>query len=75
MRLTALALLISLAGCAHAEKYANITGNAASVTVNNVWNANQAFPLADKHCGQFGKVARLIGGTGEYAFTYDCVQP
>lgn len=71
---TALLLPLLLAGCAYnVEKTANVTGNEVGVTVNNVWNANQALPIADKHCHQFGKAARLTGSTGEYAFTYDCV--
>ncbi|MES2493842.1 MAG: hypothetical protein V4579_11255 [Pseudomonadota bacterium] len=64
-----------LAACAqNVDKTANITGNAVSVTVNNVWNANQAFPLADRHCHQYGKAARL-SGSREYAFTFDCLVP
>lgn len=75
MRALALCATIGLAACAgQTERAANITGNAVSVTVNNVWNANQAFPLADRHCHQFGKAARLTV-SGEYAFTFDCVVP
>lgn len=64
---------VLLAGCTTTpEKTANVTGNEVSVTVNNVWNANQAMPLADKHCHQFGKAARPSIAK-EYAFTFDCV--
>jgi hypothetical protein len=61
---------LALGGCASG---ANITGNAVGVTVNNVWNRNQAFPLADAHCRKFGKVAKPIQGDGEYAFSFECV--
>lgn len=57
------------------ERAANVTGNEVSVTVNNVWNANQAFPLADKHCHQYGRAARASGHSGDYAFMFDCVVP
>ena len=66
-------LFLLLAGCATTG--ANVTGNSASVTVNNVWNRNQAFGFADKHCAQYGKVARASGDGEDYAFTFDCVAP
>lgn len=70
--LSALAVML-LAGCAgHMERAANVTGNEVSVTVSNVWNANQAFPLADKHCHQYGKAARQTIAK-EYSFSFDCV--
>lgn len=66
-------LAVLLSGCAYnVEKAANVTGNEVSVTVNNVWNANQAFPIADKHCHQYGRAARQTIAK-EYAFTFDCV--
>lgn len=62
-------------GCAYnVERAANVTGNEVSVTVNNVWNANQAFPIADKHCHRYGKAARATISK-EYAYTFDCVTP
>lgn len=72
-----LILLPLLAGCATIEEAgrANVTGNAVAVTVNNVWNANQAFPHAEAHCAKHGKAARPTGAVGEYAFTFDCVTP
>lgn len=66
-------LALTLTGCAYnVEKAANVTGNEVGVTVNNVWNANQALPIADRHCHQFGRAARLSVAK-EYAFTFDCV--
>lgn len=68
-------LVIALSGCAYdVAKRANVSGNEVSVTVNNVWNANQAFPIADEHCHKYGKAARL-SHSGEYAFGFDCVAP
>lgn len=65
--------ILLLSGCATTG--ANVTGNEVSVTVNNVWNRNQAFPKADEHCRKFGKVARAAQVDGEYAFSFDCVTP
>lgn len=62
-----------LGGCA--SMGANVTGNEVGVTVNNVWNRNEAFPKADEHCRKFGKVARPSQNDGEYAFSFDCVKP
>lgn len=66
-------LAMLLTGCAYdVAKTAHITGNEVGITVNNVWNANEALPIADKHCHQYGKAARL-SVSGEYSFSYDCV--
>lgn len=68
-------IAILLGGCAYdVAGRANVTGNEVGVTVNNVWNANQALPIADAHCKKFGKAARLQSSS-EYAFHYDCVTP
>ncbi|ALC13839.1 hypothetical protein [Sphingopyxis sp. 113P3] len=73
MRAFTLAGTLLLASCATTG--GNVTGNAVGVTVNNVWNRNQAFPKADEHCRKYGKVARPTGNDSEYAFTFDCVTP
>ncbi|ODP39252.1 hypothetical protein [Sphingomonas turrisvirgatae] len=53
-----------------------IVGNPASVTISNVWNQSAAQSHADKHCAQFGKVARYNTGTPDtYHFSFDCVAP
>lgn len=36
-----------------------IAGNEAYVTVSNVYNEVDALPLADRHCGRFGRIARF----------------
>lgn len=79
-----LALLFSVAlcGCASAEDAhiypgllgQKVTGNAAYVTVSNVWNDSHALPLADRHCAQFGRIARLNRSEGA-RFIFDCVRP
>ena len=71
MRILMLAVL--LGGCATAS--ANVTGNEVGVTVNNVWNRNQAYSYADEHCSQYGKAARATERDGDYAFSFDCVHP
>lgn len=68
-------IAVLLGGCAYdVAGRANVTGNEVGVTVNNVWNANQALPIADGHCKKFGKAARLRDSS-EYAFHYDCITP
>ena len=37
----------------------NVVGNETYVTVSNVYNEMDALPLAEKHCAQYGKVARF----------------
>jgi len=49
-----------------------VVGNEAYVTVTNVWNEMDALPLAEKHCGQFGKVAKYSRREG-YNSIFDCV--
>jgi hypothetical protein len=69
----------ALAGCGHTD--ANIygspvgqgvVGNEAYVTVSNVWNDADALPLAAKHCGQYGKIAKYARREG-YNAVFDCV--
>ena len=74
--ITLLGLL--LAGCAsdaniyHSPFGQRVVGNETYVTVSNVWNEMDALPLADKHCGQFNKVARF-SHMENYRAIYDCV--
>lgn len=75
----ALISLLMLAGCASGPNslYAidsgrDVTGNAAYVTVGNVWNEGHALPLAERHCQQYGKVARFNHMEGRRA-VFDCV--
>lgn len=76
MRLLAPLAMLLVAGCiTKGPLGANVTGNAVSVTVNNVWNRNQAFPLADEHCAKYGKAARAADSDGDFAFAFDCVTP
>jgi hypothetical protein len=70
---------LALAGCASedAHIYAGlfgqrVVGNEAYVTVSNVWNEMDALPLADGHCGKFGKVARFKYIENNRA-NFDCV--
>lgn len=69
----AILFALTLSGCA--SMGANVTGNEVGVTVNNVWNRNEAFPKADEHCRKFGKVAKPAANDGEYAFSFECVTP
>lgn len=80
-RLAVLTPIISLAACAATADNIyggafgqNVTGNAVSVSVTNVWNQADAMPLADRHCGQYGKAARFSGMSGNTA-SFDCITP
>ena len=78
-RIVAAALLV--AGCAtgpnniygglHGQR---VTGNEVSVIVSNIWNEADGLKLADDHCKQYGKAARL-NRFGNYSGNYDCVAP
>lgn len=71
--------VLLLAGCATNENKIypgffgqNVVGNAAYVTVSNVYNEMDALPLADRHCATHGKVARFNRMEGIRAI-FDCV--
>ncbi|HKY80713.1 MAG TPA: hypothetical protein VJM09_04490 [Sphingobium sp.] len=51
-----------------------VRGNEVSVIVTNVWNEADALPLADRHCKQYGKAARL-SRFGGYKASFDCIAP
>lgn len=69
----AAALLVS--GCASVRLTpAGVSGNAAYVSVSNVWNSAEALPYAEKHCAQYEKIARFKTKE-EYSFVFDCVEP
>lgn len=47
----------------------NVTGDANSVDVFNVWSGGDALPLAQRHCQGFGKnaeFARMSGITAKF---------
>lgn len=80
-RRAALLVAMLLSGCATSENHIypglfgqKVVGNAVSVTVSNVWNQQDAFPLADKHCAQYQKAARFISMDGRTA-SFDCLNP
>lgn len=50
-----------------------VTGNAAYVTISNVWNEADALPLAETHCGKYGKIARF-NRMQSYRAIFDCVK-
>lgn len=51
-----------------------VTGNEVSVIVSNIWNEMDGLGLADRHCKQFGKAARLNSFANNKA-SYDCIAP
>ena len=79
-RIGVLLAVLGLAGCAGEQAHIypglfgqNVVGNAAYVTVSNVYNDMDALPLADRHCGRFGKVARFNHMEGPRA-VFDCAR-
>lgn len=82
MRWLLLLIGLSLGGCFGAGSDANVygslngqrvVGNEAYVTVSNVWNEMDALPLAEKHCGQFNRLARFTHMEGTKAI-FDCIK-
>ena len=51
----------------------DVVGNKNYVTVSNVWNEMDALPLAEKHCGVFGRSARFNKMESNRAI-FDCVE-
>ncbi|TXN20781.1 hypothetical protein [Methylobacterium sp. WL9] len=84
MRIWVLVLVAAgLAGCVNPKADGNVygglfgqqvTGNSVSASVSNVWSEADALPLADQHCGKFGRAARINKMTGHTA-NFDCVAP
>jgi hypothetical protein len=73
---------IGLAGCAGNQgdriypiglSGQNVSGNAAYVSISNVWNEQDALPIAERHCARFGKLARFNRMQG-YRAVFDCVK-
>jgi hypothetical protein len=63
--------LMALSGCAGSG-----TGNSAGITYTMVGNLNitDTAKAADKHCAQYGKVAKLED-TGNLMAYFSCVAP
>lgn len=80
MQMRVLLLVMMLSGCATTYNVyggafgQNVAGNAVSVSVSNVWNQQDAMPLADEHCAKFNKAARFISFADNTA-SFDCVTP
>lgn len=51
----------------------SVTGNAAFVTIGNVWNEGDALPLAETHCKKYGKIAKFSRMQAHKAI-FDCVR-
>lgn len=68
-----IAACLFLSACA--SMGTGVSGNEMGVTVSNVWNRSAAFKHAEKHCAQYGKVARATGDGEDYHFSFDCVKP
>ena len=50
-----------------------VDGDSNSVTVTNIWSAQDGLPHAEKHCGGFNKRAFIRGFGGFFTGYYDCV--
>jgi hypothetical protein len=74
-----LVLATACAACAASENNIygglvgqRVVGNEAFVSVSNVWNEMDALPLAERHCGTYGRIARFKHMEPARA-VYDCV--
>ncbi len=83
LKLPLMLTLAALAGCqsstepSKANVYGSpvgqrVVGNKESVMISNVWNELDAFPIAEKHCKQFGKSAKFRSSQG-YRAAFDCI--
>lgn len=73
MRAVVLSFL-ALAGCAPSLVGANEAGGVVGSNFN--MSRSKALSLADKHCKQYGKVARISGQNEvRNSTTFDCVAP
>jgi hypothetical protein len=68
-----LLVLVILPGCSTPERTLHrVIGNGAYVSIFNVQNEKDAAPLADRHCSQYGKSARLRELIGDRA-VFECI--
>jgi hypothetical protein len=68
-----LLVLVLLPGCSTPERSLHrVIGNGAYVSIFNAQNEQDATPLADRHCSQYGKSARLRELIGDRA-VFECV--
>jgi hypothetical protein len=68
-----LLVLVLLPGCSTPEGTRHrVIGNGAYVSIFNAQNEKDATPLADRHCSQYGKSARLRELIGDRA-VFECV--
>jgi hypothetical protein len=51
----------------------NVSGNETYVSISNVWNEQDALPLAERHCKQFGKLAQFKHQEGHRSI-FNCVR-
>ena len=80
MRIAAGILTIAmLAGCASENQVygagvvpQSVTGDENGVSIFNVWTANDAQPLADRHCLQYDKRA-VFARSAPITMIFDCV--
>ena len=75
-RVALLLALVLLAGCSGREdaRVKRVIGNGAYVSVWDISDEMDATPLAERHCRQYGKSARLREMIGDRAI-YECVSP
>lgn len=82
-KLILMSTLVALAGCqsstepSKANVYGSpvgqrVVGNKEGVMISNVWNELDAFPVAEKHCQQYGRSAKFKSSQG-YRASFDCV--
>lgn len=70
MRYLIVAAVLALFGCAAKVQ----AGNENSVIVGPARDASEAFQIAQQHCGQYGRTARLNGLVGPgLRYGFDCV--
>lgn len=64
------ALLLALTACSTST----IMSNPAGITLGNLhaFNYDEVFEIAERHCKQYGKYARLIATDPDVSMTFSC---
>jgi len=67
-------MALAMAGCAPSLSGANQAGGI--IEHSTAGNRDQAFAIANDHCKQFGRIARISGtDVLDSTMTFDCVRP
>lgn len=75
MRMVFLAAALAMASCSPTMKMSNSAGGL--LEYGNRYSRAEALAMAEAHCKQFGKVARVTSQDTDFTYTtsFECVAP